>query len=263
MEFDAFYRQIDEDTFEATEATMSPWDHRLQHGSPPTALAAHVMSVRHPREDVRFARFASEFLGTLPRGTMRVQTRVARAGRRIEMLEADIESGGRTVLTARAWRIAVQPEGSVPPGVSAPDPVAPLPEPREPPGWLKRFGYGEAFEWRYVYGGGAPGPAAVWTRARVPLIAGTALQPLGRALLIADSANGISAELEMGPWLFVPPSLSLAFERYPRGEWVLLEARTSLSGDGVGITTSRLADAEGYLGAGTQALLVERQAERA
>jgi hypothetical protein len=78
-------------------------------------------------------------------------------------------------------------------------------------------------------------------------------------LLIADSANGISGELPMAQWLFVPPSLSIALERHPRGDWTLLEARTTLSSDGLGVTTLRLADATGYFGAGTQALLVERR----
>jgi hypothetical protein len=57
----------------------------------------------------------------------------------------------------------------------------------------------------------------------------------------------------------VPPSLSLALERYPRGEWVLLEARTTLSSDGLGVSSSRLADAAGYFAVGSQPLLVERR----
>jgi hypothetical protein len=255
----SFYQRLDADTFAATAATMSPWDERLQHGAPPTALVAHVMSANHPRPDMRFARITSEFLGTLPLATMRVRTRVARPGRRIEMLEGVVESNGREVLTARAWRIATQPDGSVPPATTAPDPAPPLPDDAPLPAWLKRFGYGDAFEWRHVYGGGVPGPACVWTRPLVPLVDDAPLEPLDRALLIADSANGISAELPMADWLFVPPSLSLALERYPHGEWTLLEARTTLSSDGLGITSSRLADADGYFGVGSQALLVERR----
>jgi len=232
----------------------------LQHGGPPTALVAHVINDRHPRDDMRLARITAEFLGPLPRAPMSVRTRVARPGRRIELLEAIVECGGREVLSARAWRIATQPEGSVPAGVTAPEPAPPLPEPKEPPSWLSRFGYGDAFEWRYVYGGGGPGPASVWTRPHVSLIAGEAPQPFDRVIAVADSANGISAELPMGEWLFVPPSLSLALQRYPHGEWTLLEARTTLSDDGIGLSTLRLADADGYLGAGHQPLFVERRA---
>ena len=136
----------------------------------------------------------------------------------------------------------------MPPAATAPDPVPPLPEAKAPPSWLSKFGYGDAFEWRYVYGGGAPGPAAVWTRPRVPLVAGEPPQPFDRVIAVADSANGVSGELPMGEWLFVPMSLSLALQRHPHGEWTLLEARTTLGDDGLGMTSLRLADADGYLG---------------
>jgi hypothetical protein len=191
---------------------------------------------------------------------MSVRTRVTRPGRRIELLEGVIESGGREVLSARAWRIAAQPEGSVPAAATPPDPVPPMPDAQAPPSWLSKFGYGDAFEWRYVYGGAAPGPASVWTRPRVPLIAGENPQPFDRVIAVADSANGISGELPMGAWLFVPPSLSLALQRHPHGEWTLLEARTTLGTDGIGMTSLRLADADGYLGVGHQPLLIERRA---
>jgi acyl-Coa thioesterase superfamily protein/acyl-CoA thioesterase superfamily protein len=259
MDPTAFYERLDAENFVPTRATTSPWDERLQHGGPPTALLAHVMNERHPRDDMRLARITAEFLGPLPRAPMSVRTRVARPGRRIELLEAVVESGGREVLTARAWRIATQSEGSVPAAATPPDPVPPMPDAKAPPSWLSRFGYGDAFEWRYVYGGGAPGPASVWTRPRVPLIASEEPQPFDRVIAVADSANGISGELPMGEWLFVPPSLSLALQRYPRGEWTLLEARTTLGTDGIGMTSLRLADTDGYIGVGHQPLLVERR----
>ena len=151
----------------------------------------------------------------------------------------------------------MQPEGSVPPGVTAPDAPPPLPEAEHT--WLSEFGYGRSVEWRYVSGMGALGPAAVWSRLRVPLVEGEPIAPLDRAIVVADSANGISGELPMGDWLFVPPSLSLAFERYPRGEWVLLEARTTLASDGIGVTSARVADLDGYFGLASQALYVERR----
>jgi len=254
-----FYERVDAHTFSATDATMSPWDPRLQHGGPPTALLARVVTEMHPRDDVRIARIASEFLGPIPLATVRVRTRVVRPGKRIELIEATLEHDGRDAVAARFWRIATQPAGSIPPGVSPPDPVPPLPPEQAPPTWLTRFGYGDAIEWRYLYGRDETGPAAVWARPRVPLIAGEPPDPRDTAILVADSASGISSELPMGDWLFVPPSLSLAFERYPRGDWVLLEARTALANDGLGITRSRLADRHGWFAAGTQALLIERR----
>lgn len=254
-----FYERVDAETFVATAWTTSPWDARLQHGGPPTALMAHVLCEAFPRDDMRIARVASEFLGPIPVAAMRVRTRMLRPGKRIELLEGTLEVNGRDVVSTRIWRIAVQREGSVPPGVTPPDPVPAFADRPAPPSWFDRFPYGRAIEWRFVLGEDAPGPATVWTRARFPLIAGEPMTRVDGALLVADSANGVSGELPMEQWLFVPPSLSIALERYPADEWVLLDARTSIGGDGLGVTTFRLADRAGWFGAGTQALLVEKR----
>src|SRR5665213_3886473 len=56
MDFNAFYERVDAETFVATRATSSPWDERLQHGGPPTALIARVIADTYPRADVRIAR---------------------------------------------------------------------------------------------------------------------------------------------------------------------------------------------------------------
>ena len=232
----------------------------MQHGSSPTALLAHVLGERHPREDVRIARIAADFLGPIPRREMRARTRVVRPGKRIELLEGTLECDGREVVTARVWRIAVQPGGSVPPGVTPDDDVPELPgeQPQAYFSGLGEWGYGAAIEWRFTAGGfGLLGRAGVWTRVRVPLLAGEPLRPLDRLLLTADSANGISGELPMRDWLFVPPSLSIALQRYPVGEWTFMDARTTLAGDGLGVTSARYADRAGTLGVGSQALLIE------
>jgi hypothetical protein len=152
----------------------------------------------------------------------------------------------------------VQPAGSIPPGVTPPDRVPARPAQDESPRWLRGWGYGESLEWRYAAGTPeAPGPAAAWARLRVPLIADEPAEALDRALVLVDSANGISGELPMSDWLFVPPSLTVALERYPQGEWVLLEARTELGSDGLGTCVARLADDDGYFGHALQSLYVE------
>ncbi len=92
---------------------------------------------------------------------------------------------------------------------------------------------------------------------RVPLIAGEPLQQLDRLLLVVDSANGVSGELAQRDFLFVPPSLSIALYREPAGDWTYMSAHTELSDDGLGATIARYADDRGYLGAGTQALIIE------
>jgi hypothetical protein len=210
------------------------------------------------------ARIAVEFLGAIPLQEMSVRTRITRPGRRIELVEGAIESKGREVVSARIWRIATQKD-SVPNVATKRKAIPPLP-PEQPqrhfPG-LADWGYGEAIEWRFTRGGyDTPGPAEVWTKVRLPLIADEPAQPIDRLLVVADSANGLSAELPLHEWLFVPPSVSIALLRYPEGEWTFMGAQTTLGRDGIGITTADLADQHGFLGVLSQALLVERRAQQ-
>jgi Thioesterase-like superfamily len=125
------------------------------------------------------------------------------------------------------------------------------------PGLVARFGYGRALEWRTTSGSpDEPGPAAVWTRMRVPLVEGRPTTGLERMLVTADSANGASLVLPLDSWLSMPTSLTVTVLRQPEGEWVHMDARTHLAGDGVGLAEARLADEHGLLGVVAQPLLV-------
>jgi hypothetical protein len=121
-----------------------------------------------------------------------------------------------------------------------------------------QWGYGRATEWRTVSGGYASttGAADVWTRVRIPLIAGRPLDGLARFAIVADSANGLSAPLSFREWLFIPPGVTMHLHRYPAGEWVRLTANSDPGRDGIGLTNGALSDATGRCGTVTQPLLV-------
>jgi hypothetical protein len=112
-------------------------------------------------------------------------------------------------------------------------------------------------EWRFVEGSfQEPGPATVWSRPRIPLVAGEPVSPIGRLLLMVDSANGVSAELLPSRFTFVPVEMTVSVLRAPRTEWVGMRAQTFLAPDGVGQTRADLFDEEGPLGLATQTLFV-------
>ncbi|MGP0028602.1 MAG: thioesterase family protein [Streptosporangiaceae bacterium] len=121
-----------------------------------------------------------------------------------------------------------------------------------------QWGYGRATEWRTVSGGYASttGRADVWTRVRIPLIAGRPLDGLARFAIVADSANGLSAPLSFREWLFIPPGVTMHLHRYPAGEWVRLTANSDPGQDGIGLTDGALSDATGRCGTVAQPLLV-------
>ena len=263
MSFESFYHR-DGDTFVPTDATSSPWDPRAQHGGPPAALAAFVLAERHPREDAIFARISTDFLGPIPKEPLRVQTRVLRPGGRVELLEASFENprDGRLAMIVRAWRIRVAdralpqaPHAELPPALPAPQAT------QFYEGVDDGWGYGRATEWRFVRGAlHELGPADVWTRVRIPLVAGTPLDPLSRLLIVADSTNGLSVELPVRDYLSIPPGLTVTIGRYPEGEWVYFSTRTQRQPHGVGIAEGRAADVDGTLALIAQPLLLEPRA---
>jgi Thioesterase-like superfamily len=176
-------------------------------------------------------------------------------GRLVFLNEARMVVDGRVAVVARAWHIAPGPK----PPVETPMLTAdPLPE-RESP-FAPEFGdwgYGHAIEWRSSRGDiNEPGEAHVWTRVRMPLIDGVEINGQDRALIVADSANGLSAVLPMDKWLSIPPTMTTTLLRPADGEWVHLAAATSLTGDGLGLSSGILYDQAGKIGEVAQPLVV-------
>lgn len=256
---DAFYRPLSPGRFEATPHAAGPWDPAHQHGGPPAALLARALEATRPRPEHQIARIAFDILAPVPLGELEVAAHLVRPGRSVELLEAELTAHGRPVMRATAWRVHRAPP-DVPP--SAGEPLAGVgptdPMTREldlPPQW--RSGYLEAIEWRLVEGHLLqPGPCAAWTRMRVPLVEGEAVSPVQRALVVADSGSGLSSVLDIGSWLFVNPDLTVHFIRAPRGEWICLDAESTIAAGQVGLARSTLSDVAGPVGFGAQSLLV-------
>ena len=91
---------------------------------------------------------------------------------------------------------------------------------------------------------------------RVPLVAGEEPTGVQRVLVVADSGNGVSAVLPFDQWLFINTELTVHFRRPARGEWICLDAETSIASGGAGLARSVLSDDEGVVAQGAQALLV-------
>jgi hypothetical protein len=257
---EAFYLPLGEGRFAPTKATESPWDPAAQHGGPPSALLAHLAgATADPGQ--RAARVTVDFLGAIPRRELTVEVSPLRPGRRISLTEARMTVDGRAVAVARVWHLATGPRPPARTAVVVPPPV---PEPGAAPTLLLPemgdWGYGQALEWRYTAGSPTErGPAAVWTRLRVPLVAGEPITPLARVLVAADAANGISAELPLTRWLSIPPGMATTLLREPFGEWVHLDCRTQLAEDGLGLCSGVLSDSDGAIGEVAQPLLVRER----
>jgi acyl-CoA thioesterase len=120
-------------------------------------------------------------------------------------------------------------------------------------------GYGHLVENRLVEGRFFEGPSTVWFRMRHPLVAGEPTSPYQRVAVAADSGNGISAALDFSRYVFVNSDLTINLLRKPHGEWICLQARTALGGNGCGLAESALFDEQGLIGRATQSLAVRQR----
>jgi hypothetical protein len=235
------------------------------------------MELHEPDERQRLARVAVDILRPVPVGKIEVRTKVVRPGRRVALLETVLESDGQEVLHARGWRIE-RPAGIVPEITDGAEP-APVPSDTDglPPLIFQhnQHGYLASIEWRFLPGVFAdmsdPGIAAkdvlpvlpasasvraAWTRPRIPLLPDEQPSAMSRTLLVADSGSGVGAALPSTAFIFINVDLSVVLPCDPVGEWLLLEASTTVGADGTGLATTRLADPHGTFGHAWQTLLV-------
>lgn len=249
----------------ATELARGPWDPGAQHGGAPAALLMRAFEQLPAGEELQITRVTYELLRPVPIGELSVDAEVTRGGRRVQLLEGSIRTpDGTEVVRARALQVhRADPEA--PPTERVPPPAGPD-EGREHEDGGEGFNpphrpmfAPDAIEIRFVDGLFGKGPSTAWFRLRVPIVAGEAPTALQRLAAAGDFGNGISAELSWDEYAFINPDLTLYIERPPEGEWVALEARTTIADGGVGTAESLLYDRKGRVGRAVQSLLVSRR----
>lgn len=251
-----FYEPLGDNNYRATEHTMGPWDRGFQHGGPPAALLARAIEATSPSWPATVARMSVDILGPIPVSDVLVRSRLLRPGRSVELIEAELDAFGRTVMRAQAWRIR-QFDLQLPPTDQALDPV-PNFTATESPLWPgQEGGYLQAIDWRHVAGSWTGlGPATVWARMRYLLLPDEEPTGLQRVMVIADSGNGVSSVLPLDRWLFINTDLTVHLEAIPSGEWICLDARTRIDRLGFGLAISKLFDQGRLVGHGAQSLYV-------
>ena len=251
----SFYEQLSEHTFRSTEHTVGPWGPDSQHLGPPSALLVRSLLALRPS----LSRVTFEVLGPVPVADLTVSTSVERPGRSVELLSASLSFAGRVALTARAWHIAGSDTTAVAGGSGGPLAPPSSAVPMEIPDYWSG-GYLAAVEWLSVSGGiFTPGDAQVWARPRVAVVAGSEVSPLERLFSVVDSASGVSSRVDIRKWYAINTDLTVHLHRQPVGEWVGLDARTTIGPDGVGLATSTVHDVEGPVGTTAQALFVRER----
>jgi hypothetical protein len=252
--FQVLDEQVDGGRYLADPGTAGPWSTQLQHGGPPGALLTRSAErlAGADRNDLVALRIAAEFVGPVPVGEVLVEANVVRAARSAVLVDAVLRAGERDCLHARVWLIRVADTTAV---------AAPLPETQPVPDGLPdlggRFPYHDTIEWRSLTGHmSTPGPGRTWARPLYTMVPDEPLTGLQRVVVAGDSASGISSELDWATWTFLNIDLDVHLSRPMDGEWVYLDAITSLGTAGAALTRSTVSDVRGAVGCTAQTLVL-------
>lgn len=257
---EAIFLPLGDDRYQPTELARGPWDPGAQHGGAPAALLAGALERVPSDVAMGVLRLTFEFIRPVPLTQLRVETRIARPGGRVQLVEALLHAGETVVCRAVALRVRqaevpAPAQDREPPAVPGPEASAPM--------RMRQFEEGptmfasDGMEVRLARGAfDEVGPAFGWFRLQHPLIAGEAPSPLQRLAAAADFGNGVSAAVPWSSHVFINPDLTIYVERLPEGEWVGLDATTRIGATGAGLAESELFDAHGRLGRSLQGLYV-------
>lgn len=249
-----YYRQLDSGRYVSTQHAQGAWSADEQHMAPVSALLTHALETCSPRTDLVLSRVAFDILGRIPAGEVEVTATVLRPGRTIELVEAAMAAGGRTVVRATAWRLALSDTTSV----AATD-LAPIPGPDA----ADRFdmsaiwpgGFIRSVEARAL-GDRLAGRSTVWLRSLVGVVEGVATSEQAGLVGLIDTANGVAVRATPGHVLFPNTDLTVHLFRRPVGVWLGLETEVSFGPDGLGLTSAVLHDIGGPFGRSAQTLTV-------
>ena len=180
----------------------------------------------------QLARVSFDILGRLPFTGFGVDVEVLRPGRTIELVQATMTSGGRPVLTARAWYLAAF-DSSTGAGVEE----AAI----EPPH------VGEERDMTATWPGGfiaqivsrqvstpRPGASTTWITSPNTLVAGEKSHDVAEFIARVDAANGVAPRGEPGEWAFPNVDLTVHLFRRPDPEWTGLDTTVSWAQTGWG-----------------------------
>jgi acyl-CoA thioesterase len=256
---------LDGERLVPTVLTRGPWSPIHQHGGPPAAVMARAIELAAGEPEVlQMTRFTIDFVRPVPMEPLTVDVERVRDGRRARGYAAVLSAGGQAV--ARATALVVRTEQVAPPPVPAEEPLRPPPGEATPfqfPFFRDPVGYHTGVETRLARGTVGSGRAAAWMRLRVPLVLGEATSPAQRVLTLADSGSGVGAAWDPGRFVpFVNADLTVSLHRLPDGDWIGLDAATTLEPHGIGLTRTGLFDERGPIGEGAQSLVVSQPVAR-
>jgi hypothetical protein len=250
---DAFYVRLGEHRFASTLHSQGAWQPGEQHLAVASGLMLAEIERRLP-SDKQVSRASFDVLGVIHSGELTIDVQVVRAGRTIELVEAQMRHGKLTSISARIWRLAVSDtthlQGNEWTALPPPDAMRPVTFSSV---WAG--GFISSLEVRQD-AGARPGRGRSWIRTRYPLVAEETDPPVAGFLKVVDTANGLVVRERPDSVFFANVDLTVHFFRQPEAGWVGFDTRVNFGPSGLGETSSVLSDIRGPVGTAAQSLTV-------
>lgn len=254
----SYFESIGEHRYRPTPHTGGAWSDDEQHFSPLGGLLVHAIDRYRAASgadgNMMLSRISFDILGKLPVDDCDIEVSTIRPGRTIELVEAVMLIGGRSVVRARAWFLAAGDTSAVAGGAAEP-----LPHPDTVKPWPMTStwsgGYIATLDVRTTEDP-KPGRATAWISTPLDLVAGQTAGPVASFATLVDTANGIAVRKHPTEWMFPNVDLTIHLHRRPEGAWTGLDTTVVFGPTGQGITSTVLHDVTGPVGHAQQILTV-------
>ena len=250
MDASAFFH-LDGDRFIANPVSAGPWREQSLMGRVVSGLIGFEIERRHLEPGFTPSRLTVELHRLPDFSPIRIETRVARAGGRIRVIEARFLSGEDCCATAvcQLLRQTEAPAGEV---------WKPADWQVPPPESLKDDETRWKWSLRVIVGGvGHLGPKRAWMRDHRELVEGFALTPFTRIAIAADFVSPFSTIGDKGR-VYINTDVTLYLHRLPEQEWIGFEVTDHQSAAGIALGQCRLYDKLGPIGFAANAGLAQR-----
>lgn len=259
MNTESYFVRTGPNTLEPTPHATGAWSQEDYHFSPLAGLMVHELErsrASNENKGLQLSRVSFDILGRLPFAEVEIDVEVIRPGRTIELVQATMSIGGRSVITARAWYLMEADTTDV-----AALEIETLPAPEQcgardlteiwPGGYISQLEARQAREFR-------PGRGATWLTSPAQLVKDE--EPIDVAEYFAriDTANGIAARRNPEEWMFPNVDLTVHLFRAPVGTWTGLDTTVHWGGSSMGLTSSTLHDLNGPVGRAEQSLTIRK-----
>lgn len=262
----ALFRR-DGEWFVPSPLTQGPWDPEHQHGGAVCAALTAALEREASPVPMRTVRICYDLLYPAPMEPLRSRVQVVRSGRRVQLVDVALLQGELAVARASALRIRIDSALGLPEALrGAPAPPLPV-RPEELPQLSRprRFGSDPVYVPGYIRAvdlrrqsqqprNGEPN--VCWSRLRCPVVEGEPTSPLEALGAQVDFVSGMANGLDFTRYVSINPEVTLHVLRPPEGEWIGIEAVTTLSPDGVGYSRGTVHDLRGPIGHASASLYV-------